>query len=131
VVSGCVGFLRKFAQSLRPSPVEKALLVRKVSSFFQVKAALIPPVPHRSFLMQRDNRIDATGPERGRVRGQQAGDTNHKGHHQVRPRISCTESKYQRTEDARDKPCRGKSYYAADYEATGRRGLDQSVDAGL
>ena len=35
-VSGCVGLLRKFAKSLRPSPVERARFVRKVSSFFQV-----------------------------------------------------------------------------------------------
>ena len=35
-MSGCVGFLRKFAKPLRPYPVETTLFVRKVSSFFQV-----------------------------------------------------------------------------------------------
>ena len=39
MVSGCVGFLREFARTFGPCPVETVSFVRKVSSFFQVVVA--------------------------------------------------------------------------------------------
>ena len=67
-MSGCVGFLGKFALTLRAYPVETALFVRKVSSFFQVLAN--SPEPTNVLDLPRSTPV---GIELGRASGEVEG----------------------------------------------------------